>query len=150
MFKVSLVVHMIVSQRFDSLHHTVLYSMHVGQGSPVLPGGIQAITVTAYSATVQWMVSYIAYTQEQYSVNYGITRESLDQLSLVVSSSTDTSAANITYDVAVQDLTPNTVYFFQLRSMNTYESTLSAIMTFTTLEAGKRYYHHQWYLVGEN
>lgn len=98
--------------------------------------GIQTVNVTADSATVQWLVPYLAYTQEQYTVNYGTARQLLDQSSQVLSSSTDLSAANTTYAISIADLTPNTVYYYQLLSVNSYGRTLSAIMTFTTSEAG--------------
>ncbi len=94
------------------------------------------MNITSYSATVQWATPYLAYTQEQYNVNYGTARDSLDQTSPTLSSTTDISASNITYDMPLQDLAPNTAYYFQLHSMNTYETTTSGIMAFTTLEAG--------------
>lgn len=95
------------------------------------------MNVTSYSATVQWVTPYLAYTQEQYSVKYGTARESLNQSSAVLSSASDISASNSTYSIPIQDLTPNTFYYIQLHSMNTYGEITSSIMTFTTAEAGK-------------
>ena len=113
--------------------------MHIflGPRVPIQPSELLAVNITSYSATVQWVVRYIAYTEEQYTINYGTERESLDQSSMVISSSADNSASNISYDIFLQDLTPNTVYYFQLNSRNTQGETTSSPMTFTTLEAGK-------------
>lgn len=86
--------------------------------------------------TVQWVVPYLAYTQEQYTVNYGSVRGSLDETSPVLSSTTDLSVSNITYDMSLQGLVPNTVYYFQIHGTNMYGTSASTIMTFTTLEAG--------------
>lgn len=93
--------------------------------------------MTGYSAAVEWVMPYLAYTQEQYTVNYGTSSGSLDQSSIAISSTSDVSAANLTYSVSIQDLTPNTVYYFQLSSMNTRGAIVSSVMTFTTSEAGK-------------
>ena len=95
------------------------------------------MNVTTYSATLQWVTPYLAYTQEQYTINFGTTRDSLSQSSPVLSSTTDISASNVTYDISIQDLSPNTVYYFQIRIMNSYGETTTGIMTFTTSEAGK-------------
>lgn len=97
---------------------------------------VQVVNVTASSATVLWLVPYLTYTQEQYDVSYGSSRDSLDRSRLVTNSELNISASNITYSVSLQDLTPNSVYFFQIRSTNTQGETVSEIMTLTTLEAG--------------
>lgn len=98
---------------------------------------MKTVNITAYSATVQWVTPYLAYTPEQYVVSYGTMRESLNQRSPVLSSITDIAASNLTYDVFIPDLSPNTEYFYQVHSTNTYTTTASVIMNFTTLEAGK-------------
>lgn len=98
---------------------------------------MQATNITSYSATIEWVTSYLAYTQEQYRLSYGTDMESLDETSLGLSSSPDISASNVTYNIPIRGLIPNTVYYYQLRSENTYDTTLSGVMNFTTLEAGK-------------
>ena len=95
------------------------------------------MNVTAYSMTLQWVTLYLAYTQEQYTINFGTTRDSLSRSSPILSSTTDISASNVTYDISIQDLSPNTAYYFQIRIMNSYGETTTGIMTFTTSEAGK-------------
>lgn len=119
----------------------------LGPSIPIQPTRLLAANITAYSATVQWVTPYLAYTQEQYTVNYGTTIDSLTLSTPVLSSGTVPSAFNVTYDIAMQDLTPNTVYYFQLHSMNTYGQTTSTIMTFTTAEAGKELISHCVYLL---
>lgn len=95
------------------------------------------MNITTYSATVKWLSPYLTFTPEQYTVNYGTERDSLNQMGPVLSSSTDISVSNITYNISLQNLTPHTEYFYQLLSTNTYGETTSAIMTFTTSEAGE-------------
>lgn len=120
----------------NTILHSNIKILCTGQSSPVQPSIIRTVNVTADSATVQWVVPYLAYTQEQYSVSYGTARDSLDQSSPILSSTADISASNVTYNVSIQDLIPNTAYYFQLLSRNTFGMTTSATMTFTTMEAG--------------
>ena len=107
--------------------------MTIGPSLPTRPQAVQAVNVTAYSVTVQWVIPQLAYMQEHYNVTYGTSRELLDQSSVVTSASAEN---NLTYALFIQNLTPNTEYYFQLLSTNMQGTTVTAIMTFTTLEAG--------------
>ena len=94
------------------------------------------MNITSSSTIVQWVVPYLSYTPEQYTINYGTARETLDQRSATLSSTTDISATNTTYRISLQGLAPNTIYFFQLHSVNTHGETTAAVMMFMTSEAG--------------
>ena len=107
-----------------------------GQRIPTQPMTVQTVNITSNSATVQWLIPYISYTPEQYTIDFGTARETLGLRSSTLSSTTDISALNITYALTLQGLPPNTVYFFQLRSVNTYGATTTPVMLFATLEAG--------------
>lgn len=100
------------------------------------PAVVQAVNITSTSATVQWVVPYLSYTPEQYTVLYGTAEAMLDQRSTTLSSTTDITSLNVTYEVVIEELVPNTVYYFQLHSANTIGETTAAVMTFMTLEAG--------------
>lgn len=94
------------------------------------------VNITSTSATVQWIVPYLAYTPEQYTIYYGLDRESLDYVSTVVHSTKDISAENRTYENPLYELAPNKVYYFKIHSENTFAETTTASMTLTTSEAG--------------
>lgn len=79
----------------------------------------------------------MAYTQEQYKVKYGLTKDSLHQIIEVMSSPSEGS--NMTYKAALLSLSPNTVYYFQVNSSNSKGVTLSPPATLKTLEAGNHY-----------
>lgn len=85
---------------------------------------------------MQWVVPYLAYTPEEYTIVYGFGRESLDHMSTTIYSSQDISAINRTYESSLYDLVPNTVYYFQIHSVNTFGETTTTVMTLTTSEAG--------------
>ena len=108
----------------------------LGQRLPTQPTTVQTVNITSGSATVQWLIPYISYTPEQYAINFGTARETLVFRSPTLSSSMDISALNITYVLTLQGLAPNTVYFFQLQSVNTYGETTTPVVMFATLEAG--------------
>jgi hypothetical protein len=86
---------------------------------------------------VQWVIPHLAYTPELYTIYYGTVRERLNLRSPSLNSIADISATNTTYDISLQALTPNTVYYYQLHSVNTYAETTTAVMMFMTSEAGK-------------
>ena len=109
---------------------------HIGRRAPVQPTAVQTVNISSSSVTVQWVVPYLSYTPEQYTIHYGTVRERLDLRSTSLSSITDILAFNTTYDISLQGLTPNTVYFYELHSVNTYAEIAAAIRTFTTSEAG--------------
>lgn len=113
-----------------------VYFTFLGRGAPTQPTSVQTVNITSSSTTVLWVVPYLSYTPEQYTIYYGTTMDTLDLTSSVVSSTTDISATNTTYTISLKELTPNTVYFFQLHSVNTYGGTTTAVMTFTTSESG--------------
>ena len=98
---------------------------------------MQTVNTSSSSVTVQWVIPYLAYTPEQYTIYYGTVREMLNLRSPSLNSIADISASNITYEISLQALTPNTVYYYQLHSMNTYVETTTAVMMFMTSEAGK-------------
>lgn len=101
---------------------------------------VQAVNVTAHSATVEWKILYLAFTPEQYVVMYSGESSSLDQARPILSSGTDLSVSNVTYNTSLEDLSPHRQYFYQVQSANTYGETTSAIMEFMTLEAGQYNY----------
>ena len=100
------------------------------------PTLVMTVNITSTSATVQWAVPYLAYTPEQYTIHYGLDRESLDHMSNTIHSIQDISAKNRTYENSLHELAPNKVYYFEIHSENTFGETTTALMMLTTSEAG--------------
>ena len=117
----------------------IIAALYLGRRNPVQPATVQAVNITSTSATVQWVVPYLSYTPEQYIVLYGTAEAMLDQTSTTLDSTTDITSLNVTYQVVIEGLVPNTLYHFQLRSTNTIGETTAAVMTFMTSEAGTLY-----------
>lgn len=115
----------------------VCFFLRLGRRAPTRPSAVQIVNTSFSSVIVQWVVPYLAYTPEQYTIYYGTTRERLDLRSPSLSSNIDISASNTTYEIPLQALTPNTVYYYQLHSVNTYAETTTAVLMFVTSEAGK-------------
>lgn len=113
-----------------------LIIVFAGRRAPVQPSDVQAVNISSSSATVQWVVPYLAYTPEQYTVYYGTARERLNLRTTSMNSNTDISVSNTTYEISLQALTPNTVYYYQLHSENTHAETTTVVMMFMTSEAG--------------
>ena len=96
-----------------------------------------AVNIVHNEATIQWTVSSIAYTPEQYIVLYGLTESSLTQESDMVNSTMDFNSINDTYSVKITGLDYNTVYYYQVRSTNTEGSTNSDVVMFQTTKKRK-------------
>jgi len=115
---------------------TIYFSIYPGPAEPTRPIEVAAVNITLDSVTVQWVVSYLAYTPERYLVLYGTSNASLDRTSDVVLSTADLAASNETYNISVTGLEPNKQYHFKVYSSNTFGSVETALMTFTTAESG--------------
>lgn len=115
---------------------TIYFPIYPGPAEPTRPIEVAAVNITLDSVTVQWVVSYLAYTPERYLVLYGTSNASLDRTSDVVLSTADLAASNETYNISVNGLEPNRKYYFKVYSSNTFDSVETAVMTFKTAESG--------------
>ena len=104
---------------------------------PVVPTGIMVVGVTGTTAIITWIVPYIEYTSEQYTIFYGETPVALDGSTTPVPSYSDTTLVNQTYTVALTGLDAVTTYYFLIESENSELFARTEIMEFTTTEAGE-------------
>ena len=115
--------------------------LFIGESAPTQPTLVRTINISSSSATVQWVVPYLAYTPEEYTIHYGLDRESLDFASSTVYSTQDISAKNQSYENSLHDLAPNTMYYFMIHSENTFGEAMTPLMMLTTSEAGYIIYY---------
>ena len=107
-----------------------------GPANPVQPQNLMNISTRHDRATVQWSVSYIAYTPETYTVNYGRAMNSLDM------SVTATQRGNnftipsqpFMFSTELTALDPGMTYYYQVEARNSVGPTLSAVQQFTSTE----------------
>ena len=96
---------------------------------------ITEVTTTPYSVNISWVVQFISYDTETYSVQYG-SDMSLQDSSDVVMGSTDGLVANQVFSVNITGLTPFTTYYYIVWANNSVGSTKTSVMSFTTNETG--------------
>jgi len=87
-------------------------------------------------ATVQWSVSYIAYTPETYTVNYGRAMNSLD-MSVTATQRGDNftiPSQPFMFSAELTGLSPGVTYYYQVEARNSEGPTLSAMQQFTSAE----------------
>ena len=107
-----------------------------GPANPVQPQNLMNITTRHDRATVQWSVSYIAYTPETYTVNYGRAMNSLEM------SVTATQRGNnftipsqpFMFSAELTGIYPGVTYYYQVEARNSVGPTLSAVQQFTSTE----------------
>ena len=102
--------------------------------SPGQPKLVSLIT-TPHTVNISWVVQFISYDTETYSVQYG-SDMSLQDSSEVVMGSTDGLVTNQVFSVNITGLTPFTTYYYIVWANNSVGSTKTSVMSFTTNETG--------------
>jgi len=87
-------------------------------------------------ATVQWSVSYIAYTFETYTVRYG---RAMNSLNMSVTATQGGDNFNIPsqpfmFSAVLTGFGPGLTYYYQVEARNSWGATLSAVQQFTSAE----------------
>ena len=113
----------------------MLYLLPIGP--PVVPTNIIVTNITGTSAVITWTIPYVAFTFEQYRVQYGLDFDSLLMSSEVLYSGPGFNAVNETYSITLTNLNPLSQYYFKVEASNSEESSNTSIMMFTTVEDGK-------------
>ena len=113
----------------------------IGPAVPVQPV-LREVSVTPSTATISWTIPQVSYTPENYTVLSGTSMDELNMISSVVNSNNIgnlqfITATDIQYNVTIQGLNINVMYYYQVESVNTIGKNYSSISSFTTLESGK-------------
>ena len=112
-------------------------SLPIGPSSPHSPVNTTATSIRYNGAVINWIVTSIAYTPEQYTVLYGTSSNNLSQSSLVLNGSANFSITDAVLSLDLIDLMHDTVYYYRVRSTNTEGATESDINNFRTREKRK-------------
>ena len=110
-----------------------------GEASPNPPTGLSAIDVTHNSATVQWIVTSLAYGPEMYVVMYGTAVNNLNQTSSMVTSGNDVTQTNFNVNVRLSGLDMMTTYYYRVAAVNSGSGGMiqsDVIGTFNTSSPG--------------
>ncbi|XP_065907794.1 cell adhesion molecule DSCAM-like isoform X2 [Dysidea avara] len=91
------------------------------------------VTTTPYSVNISWLVKYISFDNETYSVQYGSDMP-LQDSSEAVMGSTDGLVTNQVFSVNITGLTPFTTYYYIVWANNSVGNTKTSVMSFITNE----------------
>ena len=119
-----------------SYQKCALYPITTSPGWPRLPRDI-SIEFDGTTATISWLVPFIASTPETYNIRYGYSSDSLDFPTDRILSGNDTSIINQHYSIAIEELFFVTTYYFRITVMNEVGAANSDILPFTTGEGGR-------------
>ena len=78
----------------------------------------------------------IAYTPENYFIEYGQSDDTLNMRSEVVGGSTNLTSTNLAYSANITGLSPFTLYHYRVVANNSFTSSRTTVQTFRTPEAG--------------
>ena len=87
-------------------------------------------------ATVQWSVSYIAYTPETYTVNYGLANDSLGMSATATQRGDNFNIPSqpFMFSAVLTGLSPGMTYYYRVEARNSVGPTLSVVQQFTSAE----------------
>ena len=87
-------------------------------------------------ATVQWSVSYLAYSPETYTVNYGLATDSLGMSATAPQRGDNFNIPNqpFLFSAVLTGLSPGMTYYYRVEAENSVGITLSAVQQFTSNE----------------
>ena len=88
------------------------------------------------SFQIEWIVPSVAYSPESYVVMYGTSEDALDLTSDTVQGSSDITSTNEHYSVVLRNVDFETTYHFEIVATNSFNSTSTDTLTFTT-QSGK-------------
>lgn len=87
-------------------------------------------------AVINWMVESIAYTLENYHVEFGLRSNALNMRNEAVNGSSDVTSTNLLYSTTLSGLNPFTQYYYRVVATNTFTMTQSEVQMFQTSETG--------------
>ena len=113
----------------------------IGPTVPVQPV-LGPVSVTPTTATISWTIPQVSYTPENYTVLFGTSMDELNMTSSVVNTNNIDNllfitATNVSYNVTIQGLSINIMYYYRVQSVNTIDKNYSSISSFINLESGK-------------
>lgn len=86
---------------------------------------------------INWSVDEITYTPEQYTVHYGLSKESLNNKAAPVMSGTDLALKNASYHVSIDGLELGEQYYYRIVSGNLYHTSRSEMKYFMAGESNR-------------
>ena len=110
-----------------------------GPSTPLQPSNLMSTSITHNRATIQWTVSRIPYTPENYTVHFGTSPGSLTSFSQQQQSGDNFTATNLSFFAQLTGLAVATRYYYQVEAINTVGSNQSTVQQFTTNELRKRF-----------
>ena len=96
------------------------------------------VATSPYMVYITWVIEFIVFDNETYSVQYG-SDMSLQDSSEVVMGSTDGLVTNQVFSVNITGLTPFTTYYYIVWANNSVGNTKTSVMSFITNETGNIY-----------
>lgn len=90
-------------------------------------------------ALISWRVRSIAYTPENYHIEFGGSSDDLSMRSEIINGTSNLTSTNLLYSTTLTDLSPFTRYYYRIVATNSFIVTQTEVQTFQTSEAGMHY-----------
>ena len=114
-----------------------MWCVYIGPTVPTTPS-IERNTPSSSQVTISWRVATIAYTTENYHIDFGIGSDALTMRSGVINGSTNLTSTNLLYSATVTGLQPFTQYYYRIVATNSFTMSQTDVQTFRTTEGGEQ------------
>ena len=101
---------------------------------------LEVTYLTHITAVIQWRVASIAFSPEDYTLVYATSPNENPIQTESQFSGTDITLTDQVYSVRLENLSPGTTYYYQLRVINTFGVTDTDMFTFDTREFSVKIY----------
>ena len=109
--------------------------------SPSLPTTVEVTYLTHITAVIEWRVDSIAFSPELYTLMYSTTADDLNTIMTEPQfSGTNITVTGQVYSVRLENLSPGTRYYYQIKVENTVGITLTDISAFSTRKSPTQYW----------
>lgn len=113
----------------------LLHLTNLGPTAPNTPRIEMSISY-AMEAMLNWTVGSIAYTPENYHIEFGVSSDVLNMRSDVINGSSNLTSTNLLYSTTLTGLSPFTQYYYRIVATNSFITTRTVVEMFRTSETG--------------
>ena len=111
-----------------------------GPSAPTQPINVVHTTLSSDLAVIQWLIPFVMYTPENYTIVYWEDQSLLNYSSDVVIGTDDITLINQVYSVTLSGLESNTSYYYQVIARNNIGTNSSDVRLLETPLPSKYYY----------
>lgn len=114
------------------MYWLVVFFFIVAPVLPNVPVSSLPETLSYNTISIKFTIPSIAYDPEQYHIQYGTSSDNLNKISTTISGNTDLNTKNENFEIILNYLDHNTVYYYRIVANNSLGTVKTSVKTFQT------------------